>query len=182
MSWGKKSAVNSPDASSRSSERCWFALETRHRYEKKVAQDLSRLGIETFLPQRTEIRIWSDRKKSITVPLFAGYAFVRLDRSRETRLQILQSPGVIGLVSSHGEAVSIPSEQVEHLRRLLQENVPCSLHAFLRVGQRVRIRGGSLDGVEGILVDSDIKSLVISIECLQRSLAVRIEGYELEVA
>jgi len=178
----KKPAVNSPDPSLQSSEGCWFALETRHRCEKRVVQHLSRLGIETFLPQRKEIRTWSDRNKTIRVPLFAGYAFVQLDGSRGTRLQVLQTAGVLGLVSSHGEAVPIPSEQVEHLRRLLQEDVPCSLHAFLRAGQRVRIRGGSLDGVEGILVDSDIKSLVISIECLQRSLAVRIEGYELEVA
>ncbi len=182
MSGEKTRAAVPPEVAPQSSEPRWFALETRHRYEKRVVQDLSRLGIETFLPQRIEIRTWSDRKKTITVPLFAGYAFVKLDGLRRTRLQVLQTAGVIGLVSAHGEAVSIPTEQVEHLQRLLQENVPCSLHAFLRVGQRVRIRGGSLDGVEGILVDSDIKSLVISIDCLQRSLAMRIEGYELEVA
>jgi transcription antitermination factor NusG len=165
-----------------SAELRWFALETRHHCEKKVVQELSRKGIETFLPQRTEIRTWSDRQKTILVPLFAGYAFVRLDPSRDTRLKVLQTAGVLGLVSSRGGAVPIPTDQVEHIRRLLQENLPCSLHGFLHSGQRIRVRGGSLDGVEGILVESAAKHLVISIECLQRSLAVRIEGYELELA
>jgi transcription antitermination factor NusG len=160
----------------------WFALETRHHCEKRVVQELSKKGIETFLPERTEIRNWSDRRKKTKVPLFAGYAFVLLDRSRDTRLRVLQTAGVMGLVSSHGQAVPVPTDQLEHLRRLLQENLPCSLHAFLRAGQRIRVRGGSLDGIEGILVDSGAKHLVISIACLQRSLAVRIEGYELELA
>jgi transcriptional antiterminator RfaH len=163
-------------------EFCWFALETRHRFEKRVVHQLSRFGIETFLPERTEIRSWSDRKQRVSIPLFAGYAFVRLDRSRKTRLRVLQTAGVIGLVSTSGEPVPVPQEQLEQLRQLLRHKGPCSLQPFLRTGQRIRVRGGSLDGVEGILVDSGGKSLVISIDCLQRSVAVRIEGYELEFA
>lgn len=176
---GARSLINPPWGAA---ELRWFAVETRHHCEKKVVQELSRKGIETFLPQTTEIRTWSDRRKTIQVPLFAGYAFARLDASRATRLRVLQTAGVLRLVSSHGEAVPIPTEQVEHIRRLLQENLPCSLHGFLHSGQRVRVRGGSLDGVEGILVESAARHLVISIECLQRSIAVRIEGYELEPA
>jgi transcription antitermination factor NusG len=162
-------------------EFCWYALETRHRCEKKVVEQLARVGIETFLPQRREVHRWSDRNKPVTIPLFAGYAFVKLDRSRATRLRVLQTSGVLGFVSSRGKAAPVPTEQVENLRKLLRENVPCSLHAFLRAGQRVRVRGGCLDGVEGIYVDADSKELIVSIECLQRSVAVRVEGYELEL-
>ncbi len=160
---------------------CWYALETRRRCEKKVAQQLTCVGIETFLPERTEIHRWSDRKKTVTIPLFAGYAFVKLDQSRATRLRVVQTPGVIGFVSSQGRAIPVPAEQLEHLRKLLREKVPCSIHAFLRAGQRVRVCGGCLDGVEGIYVDADSKKLVLSIECLQRSVSIRVEGYELEL-
>lgn len=160
---------------------CWYALETRHRYEEKVVRQLSRMGIETFLPQRKEIHDWSDRRKALSVPLFAGYAFVRLNQSRDTRLRVLRTAGVIGLVSAQGRAVAVPAAQVEHLRQLLQHNLPCSMHAFLRAGQRIRVRGGCLNGVEGILLDTGARSLIISIDCLQRSLAVRIEGYELDL-
>jgi transcription antitermination factor NusG len=51
----------------------------------------------------------------------------------------------------------------------------------LNLGQRVRIRGGSLDGLEGILqeVKGD-QSLVISIELIHRSLAVTVSGYDVQ--
>jgi hypothetical protein len=55
------------------------------------------------------------------------------------------------------------------------------LSPFLTAGQRVRIRGGCLDGLEGILKENDASHLVISIESIQRSVAVQIEGYELEL-
>lgn len=161
-------------------EFCWYAIETRHHCEKKVVDQLSRIGIETFLPQRQEMHHWSDRRKHISIPLFSRYAFVRLDPSRQTRRRVLVTAGVVGLVSSMGQALPVPSQQVEHLRRLLQLKVPCSLHPFLRTGQRVRIRGGCLNGIEGVLTQSD-KHMVISVDCLQHSLAVQIEGYELEL-
>jgi transcription termination/antitermination protein NusG len=161
-------------------EFAWYAIETRHRCEKKVVQQLSRMGFETFLPQHTEIHQWSDRRKAVRKPLFTGYTFARLDGSPLTRLRVLKMSGVMGVVSSMGKAVIVPAAQLDHLRRLLENNVPCSLHAFLRVGQRVRIRGGCLDGVEGILSECG-KKLVVSIACLQRSLAIAIEGYELEL-
>jgi transcription antitermination factor NusG len=160
----------------------WYALEIRHRFEKRAVQQISRLGIETFLPQRREIHTWSDRRKAFDVPLFAGYAFVRLNSSRAMRLRVLQASGVFGFVSSHGVPVPVPAEQVEHLRLILQHGLPCSLLAFLRTGQRVRVRGGCLDGIEGILFKDKGQKLVISIACLQRSVSVQIEGYELEAA
>jgi transcription antitermination factor NusG len=181
MPGGLSLSLDSDATSFEGGEFCWYALETRHRCEKKVVQQLSRMGIETFLPQREEIHRWTDRRKAVSVPLFAGYAFVRLNRCRDTRLRVLRTAGVIGLVSAQGEAVSVPPAQVEHIRQLLRNNLPCSMHAFLQAGQRIRVRGGCLDGVEGILLDTGARSLIISIDCLQRSLAVRIEGYELDL-
>jgi transcription antitermination factor NusG len=181
MPEGLNWTLNSDAPSFEGGEFCWYALETRHRCEKRVVEQLSQMGIETFLPQRREIHCWSDRRKAVSVPLFAGYAFVRLNRSRDIRLRVLRTTGVIGLLGAQGEGGAVPPGQVEHLRQLLRQNLPCSMHAFLRSGQRIRVRGGCLDGVEGILVDTGARSLVISIDCLQRSLAVRIEGYELDL-
>jgi transcription antitermination factor NusG len=87
---------------------------------------------------------------------------------------------VIGFLTSHGKTVPVPAKQVEDLQLLLSTKVPCSLHPFLRVGQRVRIRGGCLNGVEGILTKKDPKKLVISIESMERAVAVEIAGYELD--
>ena len=159
----------------------WFAVQTRYRFEKKVAAQLSGKGLEVFLPLRAENREWSDRQKLVTVPLFPGYAFVRAARSITLRLLVLQTAGVMGFVSFAGTAAIIPQKQIEDLRLLLSQSVPFSLYPFLRAGQRVRIRGGCLDGVEGLLTQRDRGKLVISIESIQRSLAVEIQGYEVDL-
>ena len=75
----------------------------------------------------------------------------------------------------------MPQKQIEDLRLLLAQAVRFSLYPFLRAGQRVRIRGGCLDGVEGLLTQRDKDKLVISIESIQRSLAIAIQGYEVDL-
>lgn len=88
---------------------------------------------------------------------------------------------MIRFVTFGGAITPVPSAQIDNLRMLLLQKMPCALHAFLKIGQQVRIRGGSLDGLEGILEQSGQKNLVISIESMQRSVAIKIEGYELEL-
>jgi transcription antitermination factor NusG len=164
-----------------SSAEPWYVVQTRYRFESKIAAQLQSKGVETFLPVLNETHRWTDRQKTVSLPLFAGYVFVRLPASAPARTRVLRTEGVMGFVNVHGDASPIPSSQIDDLRRLLAQKLPCALHAFLRVGQRVRIRGGCLDGLEGILSASSRKTLVISIGCIERSVAVAIEGYELEL-
>jgi transcription antitermination factor NusG len=159
----------------------WFVLQTRYRFEKKVAGQLSSKGMEVFLPLRKENREWSDRNKVVNVPLFPGYAFVRSAKSVALRLLVLQTAGVMGFVSFAGTAATVPQKQIEDLQLLLAEGVPFAMYPFVQVGRRVRIRGGCLDGVEGLLTQREKGKLVISIESIQRSLAVEIQGYEVEL-
>jgi transcription antitermination factor NusG len=160
----------------------WYVVQTRYRFESKVASQLQGKGVEVFLPLLNETHRWSDRQKVISLPLFSGYVFVRLQPSASWRTSVLRTEGVMGFVQVRGDASPIPARQIDGLRCLLAQNLPCAVHAFLRVGQRVRIRGGCLDGLEGILAQSTQKTLVISMDCIQRSVAVTIEGYELEPA
>ena len=162
-------------------ERTWYAIQTRYRFEKKVAAQLQSKSVETFVPLRGEIHRWSDREKVVPVPLFSGYVFVHLQTSLASRLAVLRTEGVISFVNLHGAPIAIPGKQIEDLRQLLSQKVPCSLHAFLKVGQRVRIRGGCLDGLEGILEENRQRTMVISLECIQRSVAIEIAGYELDL-
>jgi transcription antitermination factor NusG len=159
----------------------WYGIRTRHRFEKRAVANLTSKGVATFLPLLEEVHRWSDRRKAVWIPLFPGYAFVCLKLSPPSRLDVLRTEGVLGFVLFGGEATAIPGKQIEDLKRLLAHKVPCSLHAFLTVGRGVRIRGGCLDGLEGILEQKEEKNLVVSIESIQRSVAIRIEGYELEL-
>jgi len=159
----------------------WYAIRTRSRHEKMVAEQLQRQEIESFLPLIKRSRKWSDRTKEVELPLFSGYNFVRVALASADRLRVLQTHGVAGFVGINGYGTAIPDNQIQDIRTLLTSQVPFEEQPFLRVGQRVRIRGGALDGVEGILsAQSDDRSLVISLEPIQRSLSVRIQGYAVE--
>jgi transcription antitermination factor NusG len=159
----------------------WYSIQTRYRFERRVTAQLQRKGLQTFLPVLEEFHRWSDRRQAVLIPLFSGYTFARFELSAGLRMELLHTEGVIGLIGVRGVAAPIPAKQIDDLQRLLALKVPCSLHAFLKVGQRVRIRGGCLDGLEGILEQRGQKNLVIAIESVQRAVAITIEGYELEL-
>jgi transcription antitermination factor NusG len=107
--------------------------------------------------------------------------FAKLLPTNEDRLRALRVDGVFSLLGVRGAGTPIPDEQIEAVRTLVEGPLPWSSHPFLKIGQRVRIRSGALDGVEGILISrSGESTLVVSIDAIQRSLAVRIEGYDVE--
>jgi transcription antitermination factor NusG len=140
-----------------------------------VACVLTNMGVTTFLPLVTEMHRWSDRRKSVDVPLFPGYVFVQIPNSAEAQLQVLKISGVVQFVGNGQGPVPIPDKEIAAVHAVLQEKVASSPYPFLQVGQRVRIRGGSLDGIEGILIERDSASkLVMSIQLIQRSLAVSV--------
>ena len=96
-------------------------------------------------------------------------------------MRVLRVEGVFGLVGARGEGTPIPNEQIDAVRSVVNGQLPWSSHTILKIGQRVRIRSGALDGLEGILVSRNGDStLVISVDAIQRSLAVRVEGYAVE--
>jgi transcription antitermination factor NusG len=159
----------------------WYALRTRSRHEKMVSEQLQKQGIESFLPLVKRTNKWTDRTKEVELPVFSGYSFVRMVFSSPDRVRVLQTHGVAGFVGIKNVGIAIPDSEIEDIRTLLASGVPFQDRMFLRVGQRVRIRGGALDGVEGILSAHDKdQSLVISVELIQRSLSVRIRGYAVE--
>jgi transcription antitermination factor NusG len=170
------------DPTTREEPAHWYAVQTRARNEKVISERLLEQGLTTFLPLITEVRRWSDRKKKVELPLFSCYVFVRLvASSSEHRMLVYRTSGVFRIVSMRGEPIPIPDEQIEALHKVVTQRVPWSVHPFLKIGQRVRIRGGALDGVEGALLSRNgDRTLVISVDAIQRSLAVRVEGYDVE--
>src|ERR1700686_1601176 len=130
----------------------WYALSTRARHEKAVAASLQQKGLTTFLPLLSRVHRWSDRRKTVQVSLFPGYTFVRVIANPESCVRILETPGVVGFVGTGRRGIPIPDKQIEDVQTVLSQDIPCAIFPFLRVGQRVRIRGGCLDGIEGLLV------------------------------
>ena len=170
-----------PSTSTSQGELRWYALHTRARHEKAIERRLRDQGMETFVPITTEVHRWSDRKKKVEVPLFSCYVFVRSTLSAEDRRRVYQVESAHGFVGSRGVSLPIPDEQIESLQKVLTQSEPWRSYPFLKAGQRVRIRGGAMDGVEGVfLSENGDHSLIISIDAIQRSMAVRINGYDVE--
>jgi transcription antitermination factor NusG len=161
----------------------WFALQTWPRYEKKVEAELQRKQIECFLPLTASEHKWSDRRQIVQLPLFPTYLFIRAPETFDSRISVLRTNGVINFVGARNIGTPIPEIEIESVRILLARGITFQNHSYLNVGQRVRIREGSLDGVEGILVaKNEDLSLVVSIEMIQRSLSIRVAGYRIEAA
>jgi transcription antitermination factor NusG len=159
----------------------WYAIHTRSQHEKSVTAQLQDQGITTFLPLVTELHRWSDRRKLVRLPLFSCYTFLHMHFVPELWAKVLRVSGVLSFVGVRGQGVPIPEKQMDSIRTLLASNASYTLCPFLKVGQHVRIRGGVLDGIEGILVSRNgDRTLVISVEPIQRSIAVRIDDYQVE--
>ena len=174
------SLVSSTIPSTPGEQAYWYAVRTRPRHEKRVASELQEKGITNYLPLLSQVRRWSDRRKVIQVPLFSCYAFVHSVFDLHLRLAIYGISGALGFVGPNNQGIPIPDAQIESIRTLLANNVPLRPYPLLQVGQRVRIRGGALDGVEGILVCNGDRRLVISVESLHASFSINLEGYDIE--
>jgi len=158
----------------------WYAVRTRPRHEKKVAADLQEKGVVTYLPLLTQVHRWSDRRKMIQVPLFPCYAFVHSIFDLRLRLALYGAQGALGFVGPNNQGVSIPDVQIESIRTLMAAKVALMPYPLLKIGQKVRIRGGALDGVEGILATKGDRRLVVSIESVHASFSISLEGYDVE--
>jgi transcription antitermination factor NusG len=161
----------------------WYAVQTRARHERVVVQRFQDKGLTTFLPVVTEKRRWSDRWKQVELPLFSCYVFVKIMATNEDRIKVLSTDSVFDLVGTPRHGTPIPDDQIEAVQVIVTERMSWEVCPFIKIGQRVRIRSGSLAGVEGVLVSrSGKRSVVVSVDAIQRSLAVRVEGYEIEAA
>jgi transcription antitermination factor NusG len=155
----------------------WYALRIKPRHEKAVQRQLETDGFEAYLPLQKERRQWSDRRKDLEVPLFPGYTFVRLPDGPVERVRVLRKSGVLGFVGNSQRYAAIADEEIQNIRLLLGSGVPFCPHPYLRTGQRVRITDGVLCGLEGtVLRVANDESLVVSIDLIERSLIVRLQG------
>jgi len=159
----------------------WYAVYTCPRHEKSVALQMERQQVPCFLPLYKSVRRWKDRQKQLELPLFPGYVFVQM--ALKDRLQVLQTSGVVQLVSVNGKPAILPDSEIDDLRNGLTANVSTQFHPYLSVGRRVRVHSGPLAGLEGILVRRKDKfRLVLSIHLIKRSVALEVSETDVEPA
>jgi transcription antitermination factor NusG len=157
----------------------WYALYTNARHEKVVAKQLEERRIETFLPLYRTWHRWKDRRKQVELALFPSYVFIRIEEQQ--KLPVLKVPGAVHVVSFNGKMAALPEREIEALRNALENEIYAEPCPYLRVGRRVRVVRGPMMGAEGILSRKKDKCrVVISVDVLMRSVAVEVDGTDLE--
>ena len=159
----------------------WYAVYTRANHEKRVADQLRERCVEYFLPLYECERRWKDRRVKLQMPLFLGYVFVRV--APRDRLRVLQTPGVVHLVGFGGHPAPLPQEDIQAIQDCLSQGLQVEPHPYFRVGRRMQVKSGPLQGLEGVVVRRKNRSrFVLSFDLLQRGIAIEINAMDLQPA
>ncbi len=152
----------------------WFAIRVRPKHEKAAAINLGRQGFEEYVPLHRVRRRWSDRVKELDAVLFPGYIFCRFPR--HDRLRVLNSPSVESIVGFGKTDIPVDDAEIQAVRTLVASGRPLAPWPFLRIGQNVVIENGPLAGVRGVVLrEQDSWRVVVSVEALDRSIAVEVD-------
>ena len=154
----------------------WHALYTRPRHEKQVYEDLTNRKIEAFLPTYKVRRRWSDRYKIVEEPLFKNYIFVNVPHGGSYH-ETLRPYGAVSFVMFDGKPAEIPQSEIDAIRMLVTSELPYDPHPYLKIGRKVYVRSGPLEGCEGILTrKKGMTRLVLSVHLLQQSVSAEVDA------
>lgn len=150
----------------------WYALKVRTRSEPVAATALRNRGYDPFCPIYTQRRRYCDRTKIVENAVFPGYPFCRFNLQK--KVSVLSTQAIEYIVAPGGVPAPVPDQQIDGIRRSLEAGAQPT--PYFRAGQRVRVELGALAGVEGVLTrDSDMGRLIVSVDLLQRSVALHID-------
>ena len=166
-----------------SQSKLWYAVYTVVRHEKAVNSSFLKNNIETFLPLREVVSQWKDRRKKVLIPLFPGYIFVRIfDSDSWSILSILNTRGVVRILSSNGSFLAVPTQQIDSVKRLVEANVEYDPYQYLVEGKEVTLVNGPLRGVTGKILERKGQNwLIVSIDIIKRSVSVKVDPADVEL-
>jgi transcription antitermination factor NusG len=157
----------------------WFAVYTNSRHEKCVARHFDQRQIESFLPLYQKLHHWTKHNNvRLALPLFPNYVFVHIAPPQRTSVLAVQ--GVLGMVGRGHIASALPDAEIESLRTGLQLR-KFEPHPYLVAGERVRIKAGAMEGMEGILLRKKNElRVVLTLDLIERSVAVEVDAQDVE--
>lgn len=158
----------------------WYALSTRARHEKKVHNHLLQKGITSYLPLQTFQRRWSDRYKEVQEPLFSCYLFIKI--ALKDRLTVLQTDGAVRLVSFNGIPATIPENQINAIRTLLENKFQIEKVDYLTPGQKIEVVQGPLKGTTGVLAEvKNRHRLILRIDSIMQAISIDIDYRDIKI-
>lgn len=154
----------------------WKVIYCSSRQEKKVKVYLEQRGVIHYLPLVNKLRIWSDRKKWVEMPLFNSYIFVKPNEIQ--RDLVLQIPGVVKYLRYNGKDAEVPEKDVELIQRLIEKGYQIQqqdMSARLEPGDLAEVLDGPFKGEEvEVHYTEDETFVIVSIEGLSSSIKVNL--------
>jgi transcription antitermination factor NusG len=158
----------------------WYAVYTKSHWEKKVVDNLNKIGIENYCPLNKVLRKWSDRKKLVEEPLFKSYVFVRVSNKQMNAVRLVY--GVVNFVYWLGKPAVIADHEIEIIKQFLAEYTNVKLErAVVQVKDNVKIINGPFMDMEGNVVSLNKTKIKVSIPSLQYILTAEIERENITV-
>ncbi len=156
-------------------EKLWYALYTKSRAEKKALAELTKAGIEAYLPLKKTLRQWSDRKKWLETPIISSYIFIRISQADYQRVFDIRA--IVSYVSYKGKACVIPDSDIMAMKRTIENQMDFSVEMdTLEKGQLITVTSGPLTGVKGEIIDvKGKKKIILSIQHIGYRLVVNLE-------
>ena len=163
-------------------QQLWYVLHTKSRHESVVNDGLARKSVEVYLPKITVPSKRRDRKKTIRVPLFPGYVFVKTDLHPHTHLEIVKVAGAVRFIGNKQGPLSIADETVESLKIMVESDYAVTTGNNLRKGDNVLVVHGPLEGVMGTFVRYGGKGrIVVNVEALNQYAGVEVSEDDIEI-
>ncbi len=159
----------------------WFAIYTMPRAEKKVYERLVEIGVTSYLPLITSIRIWSDRKKKVTTPLISSYVFVKIEE--EKLISLYQIQGVTGVLKYLKKPAIIRDTEIENLKILLSDSDNFSIldNPIFEKGETVRVLKGPFQGLIAQFYENKGKHrVIVTIDSITTGFEVNVPSSFLE--
>ena len=139
----------------------WYVLYTASRAEKAVERRLAQMGAEVFLPLYREKRKWSDRVKTVEVPLYRSYIFVHCTRAELSKYA--STEGVACPVYWCGEPAVVRDSEIEEIHKFL---IVTDQSRIISEGDMVRILGGPFEKRSGRVTKIENRLIYLTLESI----------------
>jgi transcription antitermination factor NusG len=157
----------------------WFGVYTFPQHEKSCVRHLEQRGLHAFLPTYVQEKQWKNRQRvKVQLPLFPSYLFVQM--SNRERSRVLGVPGILRVLGNSQGPQPIPSSVIDLLRadgfrdRLQPQ-------PEVVVGQKVRIRSGAMQGIEGVLMrKKNCLWFVLLVDLINQRAMVEVNAEDIE--
>lgn len=162
----------------------WYVIYTKSRHEKRLADKLTVMGSEVYLPLVKSVSLRKDRKQTIEKPLFNSYVFVKESTIDIDSLKSYDS--FVSYLLFNGRPAIVYQYEIDIIKSLVQHGYSVELTEVdvkqLSEGNKVRVISGPLKGMEGEVYQLINPEFVyVHFENLQGSMKINISYKQLKL-